>query len=114
MGKNEIYVLLMVGAALLAAVSQILLKLSAKKEHRGLIQEYLNGYVICGYGMLAASLLMNLWAYQGVEYRFGPVINASSYVFVMFLGRLFLREKITWKKFLGNVLIVVGILISVM
>ena len=104
----------MVGAALLAAVSQILLKLSARREHRGLLREYLNGYVICGYALLAVSLLLNLWAYQGVEYRFGPVINASSYVFVLVLGRLFLRERITWKRFWGIVLIVVGILISVM
>lgn len=103
----------MVAAALVAAVSQVLLKKSAQKKHNGLIREYLNGYVLTGYAMLMLSLLMNMWAYQGIEYRFGPVINASSYVFVMILGRLFLHEKITAEKFWGVVLIISGILISV-
>lgn len=104
----------MIAAAFLAAVSQILLKKSAQKEHKGILKEYVNGYVITGYVLLMGSLLMNMWAYQGIEYRFGPVINASSYVFVLFLGRLFLQEKITAKKLWGNVLIIIGILISVM
>lgn len=104
----------MTGAAFLAAVSQIFLKKSAGKAHRGILGEYLNGYVITGYALLLLSLLMNMWAYQGMEYRFGPVINASSYVFVLILGRLFLHEKITAKKLWGNVVIILGILISVM
>lgn len=104
---------MMIAAALMAAISQILLKKSAQKEHKGIIQEYVNGYVITGYALLMVSLLMNMWAYQGVEYRFGPVLNASSYVFVLVLGRLFLKEKITKKKLCGNILIVLGIIISV-
>lgn len=104
----------MIAAAFVAAVSQILLKKSAQKEHKGILREYVNGYVISGYILLMASLLMNMWAYQEIEYRFGPVINASSYVFVLLLGWLFLHEKITAKKLWGNVLIIVGILIAVM
>lgn len=104
----------MTGAAFLAAVSQIFLKKSAGKEHGGILGEYVNGYVITGYALLLLSLLMNMWAYQGMEYRFGPVINASSYVFVLILGRLFLHEKITTKKLWGNAVIILGILISVM
>lgn len=104
---------LMVAAAFLAAVSQILLKKSALRKHTGFVKEYLNKYVIAGYALLLVSLGLNMWAYQEVEYRFGPVINASSYVFVLLLGRLFLKERITAKKFWGNVLIIAGILIFV-
>ncbi len=107
------YLFLMVGAAFVAAVSQILLKISAgKKEQKGIF-EYLNPWVITGYALLMASLVMNMWAYQYVEYRFGPVINAASYVFVLILGRLLLKEKITLRKFAGNFLIILGIAISV-
>ena len=107
------YLFLMVGAAFVAAVSQILLKISAgKKEQKGIF-EYLNPWVVTGYAMLILSLAMNLWAYQYVEYRFGPVINAASYVFVLILGRLFLKEKITLRKLIGNFLIIIGITISV-
>lgn len=104
----------MTAAAFLAAVSQIFLKKSAEKEHKGILGEYANGYVMAGYGLLFLSLMINMWAYQGMEYRFGPVINASSYVFVLILGKLFLREKITAKKLWGNVVIILGILIFVM
>lgn len=75
--------------------------------------EYLNPYVLSGYALLVLSLLMNMWSYQGVEYRFGPVINASSYIFVLVLGHLFLKEKITARKLWGNVLIIAGILVYV-
>ena len=110
---NTIYVLLMVAAAFLAAISQILLKKSAEKQHKTMAGEYLNLYVLSGYALLVLSLLMNMWSYQGVEYRFGPVINASSYIFVLVLGHLFLKEKITARKLWGNVLIIAGILVYV-
>ena len=103
----------MAAAALLAAVSQILLKMSAGKTHKNEIMEYLNIYVISGYAMLFLSMLLNFVAYKYIEYRFGPVINALSYVFVLFLGNLFLKEKITARKFWGNILIIIGIIISV-
>ena len=112
MSKNG--VLLMLAAALLAAVSQILLKKSAQKEHKSWIFEYLNVYVVSGYVLLAGSLFLNVWAYQEIEYRYGQAINAVSYVFVLFLSRLFLGEKITPKKLIGNLVIIVGILVAIL
>ena len=106
--------LLMLGAALLAAISQILLKKSAQKQHRSWIFEYLNAYVITGYALLAGSLLLNVWAYQEIEYRFGQAINAFSYVFVLFLSRIFLGEKITLRKLIGNAVIIAGILVTIL
>lgn len=111
---NKIYVFLMVIAAFLAAISQLLLKKSAEKQHKDRLREYINPYVLSGYALLVVSLLINMWSYQGVEYRYGPVINASSYIFVLILGHLFLKEKITARKLWGNVLIVAGILVYVL
>ena len=107
-------VILMLLAALLAAVSQILLKKSAMKTHKSWIYEYLNIYVISGYLLLSGSLLLNVWAYQEMEYRFGQAINAVSYVFVLILGRIFLGEKITARKVIGNAIIIAGILITIL
>lgn len=104
----------MVIAAFLAAISQLLLKKSAEKQHKDRLREYINPYVLSGYALLVVSLLINMWSYQGVEYRYGPVINASSYIFVLILGHLFLKEKITARKLWGNVLIVAGILVYVL
>ena len=98
-------------AAFLAALSQLLLKLSAG-EHRSGIRVYLNVKVIAGYGLLMLTMLMNVWAYQTVEYHLGPVLNASSYIFVMILSTLVLKEKLTLMKSLGFLLIISGICIS--
>lgn len=108
----NIYILVMLVSAFFSALSQLLLKMSAKNTSRSGIWEYLNVNVIVGYGLLFLTLLMNTWAYQGVAYKIGPVINATSYVFVMILGRLILKEKITRKKILGIILIVLGICVS--
>lgn len=108
----NIYVIVMLASAFLSAVSQLLLKMSAKDTHKAKIFEYLNFKVIAGYGLLVLTLLMNTWAYRGVAYKIGPVINATSYVFVMLLGRFILQEKLTAKKIIGIFLIVLGICIS--
>ena len=102
----------MVFAAFLAAVSQVLLKLSADEKHEGILSEYLNPKVISGYVLLAMSLLLNTYAYQKVELRYGPVLNAASYIFVLILGRIILKERITVKKLMGNLLIILGIVIA--
>ena len=108
----NVYVAVMLLSAFLSAVSQLLLKLSAKDTHKAKIFEYLNVKVILGYGLLVLTLVLNTWAYQGVAYKIGPVINATSYVFVMLLGRLCLHEKVTPRKIAGVCLIVLGIVVS--
>lgn len=108
----NIYTGTMVLTAFLSAVSQLLLKLSAKDQHKSRIYEYLNFKVIAGYGLLVLTMLMNTWAYQYVAYKIGPVLNATSYVFVMILGKMVLKEEITKKKTIGVCLIVIGICLS--
>lgn len=102
----------MIAAAFVTAVSQILLKKSALKEHRGLLSQYLNVYVILGYLLMMTALVMNIWAYRSVEYHLGPLLNASSYIFVLIMGKLILKEKISRRALTGNLLILIGILIA--
>lgn len=108
----NIYVIIMLVSAFLSALSQLLLKMSAKDTHKSKIFEYLNFKVIAGYGLLMLTLLMNTWAYRGVEYKIGPVINATSYIFVMLLGHFVLAEKLTPKKIAGVCMIISGICVS--
>lgn len=97
--------------AFLSAFSQILLKQSANKEHKKLIDEYLNVRVISAYIILAFTLVSNAFAYQGIAYKYGSVIGASSYIFLMILSRLILKEKITKQVLLGNAIIMFGMFI---
>ena len=101
----------MISAVVVSAFSQILLKTSAKKQHTSIFAEYLNLPVIGGYAMMVASTILVIMAYKGIDFKNGPVIESAGYVLILFLSRLFFHEKITWKKMVGNALIIAGIVV---
>ena len=103
--------LLLVLSVVVASLSQILLKKSAEKSYQSLLREYLNTWVISGYGMMVVSTLLTVGGYAGLEYKNGAVIESLGFVLVMLLSRLFFREKITKKKLIGNALILLGIVV---
>lgn len=103
--------MLLVLSVVVASFSQILLKKSAGKVYESVIREYLNVFVIVGYGMMVVSTLLTVGGYAGLEYKNGAVIEALGFVLVMFLSRIFFGEKITKKKLLGNSLILLGIFV---
>ncbi|MDE7324514.1 MAG: EamA family transporter [Lachnospiraceae bacterium] len=94
-----------------ASVSQVLLKKSALKTYDTVIREYLNPYVIGGYGLLFCSMLLTVYAYSGMDYKNGPVIESLGNVFVLVLGYIIFKEKISVRKILGIVCIMAGIVI---
>lgn len=106
------YVAIFLGSVLIAAISQILLKKSAMKQYKDRLSEYLNPYVICAYGILFLSMLMTVFAYRGVDLKTGPVLDATSYLYIAVLSAIFLKEKISARKKIGLLVIVAGIIIS--
>jgi len=107
-------IVIIIISSLIAAFSQCLLKISANKKYKNVILEYLNPLVILGYMFFVVALLLNIIAYRGISYQLGPIIASSSYIFIMILGRLILKEKITKRKLIGNIIIIIGIVISAM
>lgn len=105
------YWLLLFSSVIIASFSQILLKKSAQKKYGTIIKEYLNFNVILGYGMMVLTTLLTIMAYKGLDYKNGPIIEALGYILVMFLSLIFFGEKITKKKFIGNMCILLGIFI---
>ena len=108
---TTVCLVIMVVNAFLSAFSQILLKQSANREHATSIGEYLNIHVISAYIIFAVVLVSNAFAYQGIAYKYGSVIGASSYLFLMILSKVILKEKITKKVILGNLIIMFGMFI---
>lgn len=98
-------------AVAISSVSQILLKKGASKKYDSVIQEYLNPWVILGYSMMVLSTLCVIYAYKGVEYKNGSIIESLGFLVVMVLSRIFLGERITAKKILGNLIILTGIIV---
>ena len=98
-------------AVAISSASQMLLKKAATKQYDSVIREYLNPWVICGYGMMIMSTLCVIYAYRGVEYKNGAIIESLGFFAIMLLSRIFFGEKITKRKLLGNLIIFLGILV---
>lgn len=109
---NKAY-LIIVGTAFASAVSQILLNYSNKKEHENKIFEYLNPYVILSYCILFVVLALNVYTMRFVGLKEAHAVAASTYAFVLILGKIFLKEKITKNKIIGVLSISIGILIFI-
>ena len=107
---NKYWIVLFLAVAI-SSVSQILLKKGASKKYNSVIREYLNPWVILGYGMMVLSTLCVIYAYKGVEYKNGSIIESLGFLVVMILSRIFLGEKVTIRKLVGNIIILLGIIL---
>ena len=67
-----------------------------------------------GYGLLFISMILTIFAFKGLDYKMASIIDSLGYVFVMILGYLFFKEKITRNKSLGALLIVLGVIIFIL
>lgn len=98
-------------AVIISSASQMLLKKGATKKYDNVIREYLNPWVISGYIFMILSTLCVIFAYRGVAYKNGAIIESLGYLLIMFLSRIFFSEKITKRKLIGNVLILAGVVV---
>ena len=105
------FMLIMVACTFFSAVSQLLLKQSARQEHGSFLKEYLNWRVITAYLIFFGVLLANTYAYTRVDMRYGPVIDTFTYVFVMILSMTVLKEKASRGRIIGNLIIIAGVII---
>ena len=108
---NNGFLLLALFSVVIASFSQVVLKLGAGKTYNSKIREYLNVYVITGYGMLFISMVITVVVYSRLSYLSVPVIEAVGYVLVPVLSYFIFKEKFTKRKLLGIVFILTGIVI---
>ncbi len=105
------YWLSMIMAVVISSFSQMLLKKATFVKYENKIREYMNFWVISGYSLLVGSTLLVIYAYKGIEFKNGAVIESFGYMFVMLLSSLFFKEKITRQKLIGNIIILIGIFV---
>lgn len=108
---NNSFFFIALTSVMIASFSQVLLKMGAGKTYKSKIREYLNFYVITGYGMLFVSMVLTIVAYKHLSYLSVPVVEAVGYVLVPVLSYFIFREKFTKRKILGILFILAGILI---
>ncbi|MBO4997245.1 MAG: EamA family transporter [Lachnospira sp.] len=105
------YFIIAIVSGMLSSFSQILLKKSALKEEESIVKQYVNPYVIGGYAITATCMILMIIAFKGMPYKYGAVLESLTYLYIMILSRVFIGEKLTKKKVLGNLIIVAGVII---
>lgn len=105
------YLLLYTFSVFIASFSQVLLKKSASKRYANKIYEMLNPLVLSAYFILVISLLLTTLALRGVPYKYSAVVESLGYIFILILSVLILKEKISKRHILGNLIIIFGIII---
>lgn len=105
------YWIVLFAAVIISSASQMLLKKGATIKFDSVIQEYINPWVISGYGLMILSTLCVIFAYRGIAYKNGAIIESLGYLLIMLLSRIFFGEKITKKKLFGNMIILAGVLL---
>ena len=95
----------------ISAVSQVMLKKAAQRRYDTALAEYLNPLVISAYALFFLTTLMTIYAYKVIPISLGPVLEATSYLYVTFFGVTIFKERLGAKKAAALVLIVLGIVI---
>jgi len=97
----------------LASVSQIVLKKSAGIKYKRKIDEYINKNVVLAYLIFFTCTLFTVFALKKIPLSLAPILESTGYIYIAMLSAIFLKEKITKRRFLGITLIIVGVLICV-
>lgn len=93
-------------------MSQLLLKYSATQAYSTKIREYLNVFVISGYGILLVSLLINIYAmHKGIMAKEVSIIETLNYLFVPLFSYIIFGERLSLRKCMSIVLIVFGVVV---
>lgn len=104
---SGIYIL----GVIISALAQVLLKKSADVERKNKLKEYLNFKTIFAYAIFFGATLCTVFAYKYVPLSMGPILGTTEYIFVAMLSYFLLKEKISKKKLIGLITIVIGVLI---
>ena len=106
------YYFIVVFSVFAAAGAQMLLKQGAKKEYPTFLSQYLNPWVLSGYGIMGMSLLLNVFCLsRGVQVKEISIIESLSYLFVPLLSYLIFKEKLNKRKIAAIAVIMTGMII---
>ena len=109
---SPLHVFIYVFSVFISSISQIILKSSADKKYDNKLKEYLNPRVIIAYGIFFFATLVTIYAYKGIPLSLGPILETTGYLWVSLLGYFILKEKISSRKLVGLIVVIVGIMVS--
>lgn len=107
----HLYAGLLLLGVFLSAISQVMLKKAALRQYSSKLREYLNPLVIVAYTIFVGTTFLSIYAYKGIPLSMGPVLEATSYIYVTIFGVTIFKEKLNKRKLVGLALIIAGIII---
>lgn len=106
------YYILVISSVFLAACAQMLLKQGARQQYAKWWQQYVNAWVISGYAIMFATMMINVFAMsRGVQIKELSIIESMSYLFVPALSFFVFKETLTWRKILAIAIIIIGVIV---
>lgn len=100
---------LLVFSVFISACSQVLLKKSTEQIYASRWKEYLSPKTLCAYAFFLLATLLGTLSFRALEVSFATALENLGYFFVLLLGSLFLKEKMTCRKWLALVLMLAGL-----
>lgn len=111
MSELMVYSELLLISSFVSAVSQIMLKMSAGRQYESRVQEYTNPLVMMAYALFFGCTFLTMYSLKVVPLSMAPILEASGYIFVALLSRIMLKERISRRKLMGLLVILLGICI---
>lgn len=111
MGELALFAGLNLLGVFVSAVSQVLLKRSAGREHGSVLREYLNPWVVSAYALFVGATLLSVVSYRGIPLSMGPILDATGYLWVTLFGVTVFHERLGARRLVALALIIAGIVV---
>lgn len=101
-----IYFIILLVMTLLGSVASLFLKKASGTD--SLFDLIKNPYLYIGGTLYLTSAILNIWILRVLDYSVVLPLTSLTYIWTMVLSYLILKEKITKKKIIGVILILLG------
>ena len=110
--KMNKYIFILIFVSILSSASQVLLKKSALISHKNFISQYINLYVIMAYFIFFIVLFINIFLIKNINLAIVSIITETlPLVLSTINGKIFFDECISFRKVIGIIIILIGIII---
>ena len=110
MNDKFIYILVLIANCFISAFSQVLLKKASLKNYESFLRQYLNPFVILGYGLFFIVLFINVFLLKKLPLPVvSPIGEALRIVLSFVTGQLIFNEKLSSRKITGVIVILCGL-----
>lgn len=98
-------------STLIIALMQLVLKKASGKDWGSRIREYLNVPVVSAYFISFLATFLGVYSMKYIPVAVYAVILGSGQVFVPLISAIFLKEKLSRRKWLGIIIMTIGIIL---